>query len=100
MHDLASPAWNFLNALFYKPAACLAAASPRGSAQEQLHRHRFLPRSQRSLLTSSAQTFGERGRGHILRTDKGALHPHLDHADAYDLVRSLSMMPAYRYIVV
>jgi hypothetical protein len=53
------------------------------------------------LLTSTAQMFDERSRGPILRggracADKGDLHPYLDHADAYDLVRSLSMTPAYR----
>jgi hypothetical protein len=57
--------------------------------------------SAQRLLTGTAQMFDERGRGLILRggrasADKRDLHPYLDHADASDLVRSLSTTPAYR----
>jgi hypothetical protein len=94
VQDPATRAWNVLNAMFYK-AGRAPWRLPR--PEEQLKTtyvgigfYRDL--SGQRLLTSTAQMFDERGRGLILRSGrarvyKGDLHPYLDRADAYDLLR-------------
>lgn len=94
VQDPATRAWNFLNALYYK-AGRVPWRLPR--PEDQLKTSYigigfYRDRSGQRLLTSTAQMFDERGRGLILRggracIDKGDLHPYLDRADAYDLVR-------------
>lgn len=102
VQDPASRARNFLNALFYKTGR-VPWRLPR--PEDQLKTSFIIigfycDLSGQRLLTSTAKMFDERGRGLILRggrcTDKGDLYPYLDHADACDLVRPLSMTPAYR----
>jgi hypothetical protein len=94
VQDSSSRAWNCLNALFYK-AGRAPWRLPR--LEDQLKTSYigigfYRDLSGQRLLTSTAQMFDERGRGLILRggracTDRADLHPYLDRADAYDLVR-------------
>ena len=94
VQDPATRAWHLLNALYYKAGrAPWRLPRPEGGYQTTyvgIGFYRDL--SGQRLLTSTAQMFDERGRGLILRgaranTDKGDLHPYLDRADAYDLMR-------------
>jgi hypothetical protein len=101
VQDPATRAWNLLNALYYK-----AGRAPwRLPRPEEQHKTTYVgigfyrDLSGQRLLTSTAQMFDERGRGLILRgsrarIDKGDLHPYLDRADAYDLMRR-SLMAYY-----
>lgn len=94
VQDPATRAWNLLNALYYK-----AGRAPwRLPRPEEQHKTTYVgigfyrDLSGQKLLTSTAQMFDERGRGLILRggraqIDKGDLHPYIDRADAYDLMR-------------
>jgi hypothetical protein len=94
VQDPATRAWNLLNAIFYK-----AGRAPwRLPRPEEQHKTTYVgigfyrDLSGQRLLTSTAQMFDERGRGLILRgsrarIDKGDLHPYLDRADAYELMR-------------
>jgi hypothetical protein len=94
VQDPATRAWNLLNALYYK-AGRAPWRLPRPEDQLKtsyigIGFYRDL--SGQRLLTSTAQMFDERGRGLILRggranVDKGDLHPYVNRADAYDLVR-------------
>ncbi len=94
VQDPATRAWNLLNALYYK-AGRAPWRLPRPEDQLKtsyigLGFYRDL--NGQRLLTSTAQMFDERGRGLILRggracVDKGDLHPYLDRAEAYDLLR-------------
>jgi hypothetical protein len=101
VQDPATRAWNLLNAIFYK-AGRAPWRLPR--PEEQLKTSYvgigfYRDLSGQRLLTSTTQMFDERGRGLILRggrarIDKGDLHPYLDRADAYDLLRR--SLKAYR----
>jgi hypothetical protein len=94
VQDPATRAWNLLNCIFYK-AGRAPWRLPR--PEEQLKTSYigigfYRDLGGQRLLTSTAQMFDERGRGLILRggrahIDKGDLHPYLDRADAYDLLR-------------
>ena len=94
VQDPATRAWNLLTALFYK-AGGTPWRLPRN--EEQLKTNYvgigfYRDLSGQKLLTSTSQMFEERGKGLILRggtarMDRGALHPYLDRADAYDLLR-------------
>jgi hypothetical protein len=94
VQDPATRAWNLLNALYYK-AGRAPWRLPRPDDQRKttfVGLGFYRDASGQRLLTSTAQMFDERGRGLILRggrarIDKGDLHPYLDRADAYDLMR-------------
>ena len=93
VQDLATRAWNILNAIFYK-AGRAPWRLPKGDgyATSYLGIGFYRDVDGHRLWTGTAQMFDERGKGLILRgararTDRPGKHPYLAREDAYDLAK-------------
>jgi hypothetical protein len=93
LQDLATRAWNFCTAIYYKAGGIPWKANVKESDKLTCYVGISFFRSldKRTLQTSLAQVFDEQGRGLILRgspveIDKSDKQPHLSNEQAYDLL--------------
>ena len=101
LQDNATRAWNFHVALYYKASGTpwRLAREPNELTTCYVGVSFYRSEDNRTLQTSIAEVFNERGQGVVIRggparTDRDDRVPHLDAAEAYALLRSA--LAAYR----
>jgi hypothetical protein len=98
VQDSATRAWNLFNGLYYKAGYVpwRLPRDPSALATSYVGISFYKDPLNKSLETSTAQMFDERGQGLILRggrarTGKSGRHPYLARVDAYELMRRALM---------